>query len=39
MDRTEQHLFFIVNLNAEIKELERRLSAISARRKKKGAKK
>ena len=39
MDKFEKQMIDIVNRNADIKEIERRLSAISARRKKKGAKK
>ena len=39
MDRLEKQMIDIVNRNHDIKVLERKLNAISARRKKKGAKK
>ena len=39
MDKHEKRMIFIVNLNHDIKAMEQRLNAISARRKKKGAKK
>ncbi len=39
MDKYERQMIAVVNRNHDIKELERKLNAISARRKKKGAKK
>lgn len=39
MDKIEKQMIDMVNRNADIKALERKLNAISARRKKKGAKK
>lgn len=39
MDRIEKQMIDMVNRNADIKAMQRRLNAISARRKKKGAKK
>ena len=39
MDKYEQQMIHIVNRNHEIKAFAERLNAISARRKKKGAKK
>ena len=39
MDKWEREMIAVVNRNADIKALERSLNAISARRKKKGAKK
>lgn len=39
MDKIEKQMIGVVNRNADIKEIERRLGAISARRKKKGTKK
>lgn len=39
MAKLEKQMFDIVNRNHDIKELAERLNAISARRKKKGAKK
>ena len=35
MDKIEKQMFDIVNRNADIKELERKLNAISAKRKRK----
>lgn len=39
MDKFEREMIAVVNLNHDIKALAGRLNAISARRKKKGAKK
>lgn len=39
MDKHEKQMINIVNRNADIKEMERNLRSISARRKKKGTKK
>ena len=39
MDKYEREMIFVVNLNHDIKVIAERLNAISARRKKKGAKK
>lgn len=39
MDKYERQMIAVVNLNHDIKALAERLNAISARRKKKGAKK
>lgn len=39
MDKRERQMIAVVNRNHDIKELAERLNAISARRKKKGAKK
>jgi hypothetical protein len=39
MDKYERDMIFVVNLNHDIKVITERLNAISAKRKKKGAKK
>ena len=39
IDKYERQMIAVVNRNHDIKEIERRFKAISARRKKKGAKK